>query len=143
MSPLKAKLTEDMKQAMRDHDAAKLGTIRFLLSEIKNFEIDNGEQPDEGIIKVIAREVKKLKDALVDFTKAGRQDLIDEETAKIKIMEAYLPQQMSDEELKALVQAAIQESATKDFGSIMKSVMVRTHGQADGARVSKMVMASL
>lgn len=139
MSTMKTQLTEDMKNAMRARDTVKLGVIRFILSELKNFEIDNGEQDDMGVQKIIAREIKKVKDALVDFQKAGRQDLIDQENAKIAIMETYLPAQMSDDELMALVKQAAEESDKKDFGSVMKATMAKVAGKADGSRVSAMV----
>ncbi len=143
MSQLKAQLTEDMKQAMKAHDSMKLNTVRFLLSEIKNWEIDNGPQEDDGVIKVIAREVKKLKDALTDFEKAGRTDLVDEEKQKLTVMESYLPQQLSDGELQKIVEEVVASSDKKDFGTIMKAVMARAQGKADGGRVSAMVKTAL
>jgi uncharacterized protein YqeY len=142
-SALKNQLVEDMKTAMRARDSLRLGVIRYLLSEIKNWEIDNGEQPDEGVQKVIAREVKKMKDALEDFRKGGREDIVTEETAKIVIMESYLPQQMSDEEVEAIVKRVVEAATDKNFGMLMKAVMNETKGQADGSRVSAMVKEAL
>jgi uncharacterized protein YqeY len=139
MAALKTQLVEDMKNAMRAHDTVKLGVVRYLLSEIKNFEIDNGEQDDAGIIKIIAREVKKVKDALVDFEKAGREDLVSAENAKIVVMESYLPQQLADEELQKIVDSVASSSDKKDFGTVMKAVMAQVQGKADGGRVSAMV----
>ncbi len=139
MSALKTQLTEDMKNAMRAHDSARLGVIRFLLAELKNFEIDNGEQDDAGVLKVIARELKKIKDALGDFEKAGRQDLVDQEKLKIAVMESYLPKQMSDEELMAVVKEVLASTDDKNFGNLMKTVMAKVQGQADGGRVSAML----
>jgi uncharacterized protein YqeY len=143
MSTLKTKLIEDMKTAMRAHDTVKLGVVRFILSELKNFEIDNGEQDDAGVTKVIAREVKKTKDAIVDFEKGGRQDIVEEEKAKIVIMESYLPSQLGDEELRKIVQEVVSSSDTKEFGLVMKAVMAKVQGQADGSRVSAMVKQAL
>jgi uncharacterized protein len=139
MSALKAQLTEDMKNAMRARESVKLTTIRFLLSEIKNFEIDNGEQDDAGVTKVIAKEVKKMKDAMNDFANAGRQDLVDEETVKVQIMESYLPAQLSAEELEVLVKEAIAEAGSSEFGVVMKAAMAKVQGRADGGAVSAMV----
>lgn len=136
MSQLKAQLTEDMKNAMRARDSVKLNTVRFLLSEIKNFEIDNGPQDDAGVTKVIAKEVKKMKDAINDFDKAGRQDLVEEESVKVQIMETYLPAQLGGEELNAIVQEAINETGSKEFGVVMKAAMVKVQGRADGGVVS-------
>jgi uncharacterized protein len=143
MSALKTQLTEDMKQAMRDRASMKLNTIRFLLAALKNWEIDNGEQDDAGVQKIIAREVKKMKDAIEDFKKGGRQDLVDEELQKIEIMEAYLPKQMGEAELQQIVSEVVSSSEQKDFGSVMKAVMAKVQGQADGGRVSALVKSAL
>ncbi len=143
MSQLKTQLVEDMKTAMRAHDSVRLGVIRFMLSEIKNFEIDNGEQDDAGIQKIIAREIKKVKDANVEFEKGGRQDLVDQETEKIGMMEVYLPKQMSDEDLQKIVTEVVAESDKKDFGNVMRAVMAKVQGLADGNRVSAMVKQAL
>lgn len=139
MSALKAQLTEDMKNAMRARDSVKLNTVRFLLSEIKNFEIDNGEQDDAGVTKVIAKEVKKMKDAMNDFATAGRQDLVDEETVKVQIMETYLPAQLSAEELEVVVKEVISEVDSSEFSVVMKETMAKVQGRADGGAVSAMV----
>jgi uncharacterized protein YqeY len=142
-STLKTQLTEDMKNAMRARDMVRLNVIRFLLSELKNWEIDNGEQDDAGVQKVIAREVKKVKDAIVDFQKAGREDIVEEENVKIAIMEEYLPKQMTDEDLLKIVHEVVASSEQKDFGNLMKAVMAKVQGQADGSRVSAMVKQAL
>ena len=143
MSALKTQLTEDMKNAMRAHESVKLGVIRFILSELKNYEIDNGEQDDAGVQKVIAREIKKVKDAMVDFENGNRPDLVAQEAEKVQFMEAYLPQQMSDEELLAVVKETLNTAEKKDFGNVMKAVMVQVQGKADGNRVSAMVKQAL
>ncbi|CAN5285402.1 GatB/YqeY domain-containing protein [soil metagenome] len=143
MSQLKIQLTEDMKNAMRAHESVRLGVIRFLLSEIKNFEIDNGEQDDAGIQKIIAREIKKVKDANIDFEKGGRQDLVDQETEKIGMMELYLPKQLSDEELQKVVDEVVATIEKKDFGNVMKTVVGKVNGLADGNRISVMVKQAL
>jgi uncharacterized protein len=139
MSALKARLTEDMKQAMRDRASVKLNTIRFLLSAIKNWEIDNGEQDDAGVTKIIAKEVKKMKDANIEFEKGGRQDLVEEELVKIAFMEEYLPKQLSAEEVEAIAKEVIDSSEQKDFGTLMKAVMAKVQGKADGGAVSAAV----
>lgn len=140
MSALKAQLTEDMKNAMRSGDTNKRDTVRFLLSEIKNYEIDNGVQDDAGITKVIARELKKMKEANVEFANAGRQDLVDGELPKIEVLESYLPKQMSAEELEAIVAATVAETEDKNFGMVMKAVMAKLQGKTvDGSAVSAAV----
>ncbi len=143
MSQLKDKLVEDMKTAMRAHDSVRLGVIRFILSELKNFEIDNGVQDDAGVQKVIAREIKKVKDSIVDFEKGNRPDLVEQESEKIGMMEVYLPKQMSDEELQQIVTSVVATAEKKDFGNVMKAVMTQVQGLADGNRVSAMVKQAL
>lgn len=140
---LKQQLTEDMKTAMKARDMDKLGVIRFVLSEIKNTEIDHGEQDDAGIQKVISRMVKQTKDAINDFQKANRQDLVDQEMAKVKIMESYLPAAMSDEELLGIVKKVVEKSNVKNMSSIMKVVMAEVGSGADGGRVAAAVREEL
>jgi uncharacterized protein len=140
---LQTQLTEEMKQAMRDRDMVKLGVIRYLRSEIKNHEIDHGEQDDAGIQKIIASEVKKVKDALADFKKAGRDELVDQEEAKIAIMEEYLPEQMSDDDLVVVIDRVIAESDEKHMGKIIGAVMKEVAGKADGGRVSQLIKEKL
>lgn len=140
---LQLQLTEDMKQAMRDKHTVKLGVVRYLKSVIKNFEIDNGEQTDEGVQKIIAAEVKKMKDAVKEFAAAGRSDLVEQETEKITIMETYLPQQLSDAELDAIVTAVVSQATDKNMGKIIGAVMAKVAGKAAGDRVSTLVKAKL
>jgi uncharacterized protein YqeY len=140
---IKSQLTEDMKQAMRDKDTDKLGTIRFLLSEIKNVEIDEGVQDDAGVQKIISRQIKQIRDARSDFERAGRTDLVEQEDAKLAVLEAYLPAQLSDNELEALVDEAIAESVDKNMGKIIGAVMQKAAGQADGGRVAAAVRNKL
>jgi len=134
---------EDMKNAMRSGDSIKRDTVRFLMSAIKNFEIDNGAQPDEGILKIIAKEVKKMEDALVDFAKGDRQDLIDAEKPKIEILKNYLPKQLTAEELAATVKKVIEDLGKSDFGTTMKAVMAKVGTRADGGTVSAAVKKHL
>lgn len=142
--PLKAQLTEDMKNAMRAKDAYKLGVIRFMISDIRNFEIDNGEQDDAGVEKLIAKQVKQMKDAITEFEKGGRNDLVEEEQGKVAILEAYLPKQLSDDELKTIVDGVVsQQAGNTNMGQIMGLVMKEVAGRADGGRVSAMVKQAL
>ncbi len=138
---IKEQLMNDMKAAMRAHEMDKLTTVRFLMAEIKNFEIDNGPTEDDvALQKVIASQVKKSKDAISDFQKAGRDDLVDEETAKIKVMENYLPQQLTDDELKKVVTETINEvGELKNPGQLIGLVMKKVAGQADGKRVQEII----
>ncbi|MDQ3008419.1 MAG: GatB/YqeY domain-containing protein [bacterium] len=140
---LKQQLTEDMKQAMRAREMLKLNTIRFLISDIRNFEIDNGEQDDAGVLKIVARQVKQMKDAVSEFAKGDRTDLIEEEKQKIAVLEAYLPQQMSDEALSAIVTKVVSAQPGMNMGQAMSEVMKQVQGQADGGRVSALVKKAL
>lgn len=140
---LKTQLTEDMKNAMRAKDTVKLGVVRFLISDIRNFEIDNGEQDDAGVEKIIAKQVKQMKDAIAEFEKGGRADLVAEEEAKVAIMQTYLPQQMSDEELKAIVDRVVGQTDNTNMGQVIGLVMKEVAGRADGGRVSALVKAAL
>jgi uncharacterized protein len=136
---LRQQLQDDMKQALRDRDQLRLGAIRFLLADIKNVEIDNGELDDAGIQKIISKQVKQMKDAINDYGKGGRQDLVDEENKKVAVLEKYLPQQLSDEELKKIVESIIATDSSAKMGEIISQVMKQAAGQADGGRVAALV----
>lgn len=138
---IKQQLADDMKAAMRARDALTLGAIRFLQAEIRNVEIDHGEQDDAGVQKIIARQVKQMKDAIVEYDKGHRADLVTDEQAKIAVIEKYLPRQLSDEALTAVVQKVMAENPGAQFGQLIGQVMKQTAGQADGSRVSAMVKA--
>lgn len=139
MSQLRSQLTEDMKNAMRAKDSMRLNTVRFIMSAVRNWEIDNGEPTDQDILKLIAKEVKQMKDANAEFSKGGREDLVEEENKKIAILEEYLPQQLSEAELEAAVKEVKAELGDADFGTTMRAVMAKVQGKADGAAVSAMV----
>jgi len=140
---LRDQLTEDMKNAMRAHDTVKLGAVRFLIADIRNYEIDNGDQDDAGIQKLIAKQVKQMKDAIAEFEKGDRQDLIAEEQAKIAILQEYLPEPMALDQLKAIVAAAVADTPDKNMGLIMSKIMPQVAGKADGATISQLVRESL
>jgi hypothetical protein len=143
MSNLKQRLSDDMKQAMRDRASVKLNTIRFMLSEIKNFEIDNGEQDDAGIEKLIAREVKSMKDVIVEYQQGAREDLAEAEVEKIAILENYLPKQLSDDELGAIVSEVLSGLTQPTMGDAISAVRSRVGGQADGGRIAALVKQQL
>jgi uncharacterized protein len=136
---LKDQLMEEMKNAMRAKDSVRLGVIRFLRSEIKNIEIDHGDQNDAGVLKIVAKQVKSMKDANSEYEKGGRQDLVEDNNIKIKILEEYLPKQLSDEELETIVKNVVDSAEEKHMGKIIGSVMKEVGGKADGGRVSQMV----
>lgn len=136
---LKDQLMEDMKNAMRARDSAKLDVIRFLRSEIKNIEIDHGDQDDAGVLKIVARQIKSMKDANTEFINAGREDLAKDNDSKIALLETYMPAQLSDSELEEIVKTTIESNEDKNMGKIIGQVVAKTEGKAEGGRVSQMV----
>ncbi|MCB9813081.1 MAG: GatB/YqeY domain-containing protein [Pseudomonadales bacterium] len=140
---LKDQLIEDMKSAMKARDAVKLGVVRYLRSEIKNFEIDNGEQNDEGVIKIISSQAKKMRDAILEFKEAGRDDLVVQEEEKIMIMDSYLPKQLTDAELEEIVSKVISQSEEKNMGKLIGESVKAVAGKADGSRISAMIRNKL
>lgn len=133
---LQEQLMEEMKNAMRAHEVERLGMIRMIRSEVKNYEIDNGPADDNAVQKIIKRMLNQQQDALNDFKSAGREDLISETEAKIAILETYLPKQLSEAELLDIVKEVVEASPVKDFGPLMGQVMKKVGTQADGGRVS-------
>ena len=140
---LKDQLTQDMKDAMKKKEQIRLGTIRQIRATMKNKEIELREDlDDEGVLKVISTLVKQHKDSIEQFTHGGRLELAEKEHAELKVLEAYLPQQMSEDEVKALVQEAIAEvgaTSMKEMGKVMKVVMPKAQGRADGKLVNQFV----
>lgn len=142
--PLQQTINEDLKNAMRAKDADKLSTLRMLNASLKNKMIsmrggDSEEMSDEQIQEVIASEVKKRKDSATEYRNANRLELAEKEEAEVAVLEVYLPAQLSDEELEAGVRALIDSAEKKDFGLLMKEVMAKYKGQADGRRVGEMI----
>ncbi len=137
----------DLKQAQLARDEVKVSTLRLLLSEIKNAQISKGsELGEEEIIAVIMREAKKRKEAAVGFRSGGREEQAVKEEAELKILEGYLPAQISDKELTALVEQVITEVGAvslADMGKVMGVVMSKVGGKADGGRVSNLVKEKL
>jgi hypothetical protein len=141
------RLNEDMKQAMKSQDKFRLSVIRMVRSSIKNAEIER-QHPldDQEVLDILQREVKQRKDSLQDFEKAGRQDLVDQVNEEIRILQEYMPQQMSEEEIIALVQQTIQEtgaSSKADMGKVMGALMPKVKGRADGKLVNRIVQQYL
>lgn len=136
---LKDKLMDDMKNAMRARDSVRLGVIRFLRSEIKNIEIDHGDQSDADVLKIIARQVKSMKDANSEYAKGDRNDLVEDNNTKIVILEEYLPKQLSDEKLEKIVKSVIDSAEEKHMGKIIGQVVKQAGATADGGRISQMV----
>lgn len=141
---LKEKLMADLKEAMKEHDKVRKDTISFARAAIKQHEVDNRvELSDEEIIPILAKQVKMRKDALADFEKAGRADLVEAYNEEIKILESYLPEQMSLEEIKKVVADAAEslgiEGGKQNMGKLMRAVMGKLKGKADGNTVREAV----
>jgi len=144
---LRERISAEMKEAMKAGDKLRVSTLRLLLSEIKNAEIaKRKELDDEGVLEVVSREVRKRRESIAEFEKAGREDLSSKERIEAQILEAYLPPQLSEEELAAIVDKALQESGAvslKEMGKVMALVIPQIKGRAEGKTVNEMVRKAL
>ncbi|MEJ1131070.1 GatB/YqeY domain-containing protein [Variovorax sp. CCNWLW225] len=144
---LKEQITEDMKTAMRAKDSERLGTIRLLMAALKQKEVDERVELDDAmIVAIVDKMVKQRKDSIAAFTTGGRADLADKESAEIKVLEVYLPQRMSADEVATEVKAIVAELGAKgpgDMGKVMGAVKTRLAGKADMGQVSAAVKAAL
>ena len=144
---LKEQILEDVKHYMKEKDNIALNAVRMLKSDIKNAEIAAiKELDDECIIKVVASSIKKRKDSAEIYIKNSRQDLADKELAEIKVLEKYLPAQLDDESIKAVINeviASLDENMKKNFGAVMKNVMAKVGSSAEGKRVSELIKGIL
>jgi len=137
------RLTEELKEALRAGNHIKLSVIRLLKSSIKNREIEKmAPLTDEEIIDIIMTALKQRRESIEQFQKGGREDLVQKEKSELEILQTFLPQQLSEEELVGEIQAVIREvgaSSLKDMGKVMKILMIRLKGRAEGAKVSSLV----
>ena len=144
---LKEQITEDMKTAMRAKDSERLGTIRLLLAATKQKEVDERIELDDAmVIAIVDKLIKQRKDSVAAFTLAARTDLADKESAEIKVLEAYLPQRMSAEEVLAAEKASVADlgaTGPGDKGKVMGAVKTQLAGKADMGQVSAAVKAAL
>lgn len=144
---IKEQLTADMKEAMKAKDTLRLNTIRMVRGAIKQQEIDGKKElTNDDIIAVISKEVKMRRDSLEEFTKAGRNDLVENTQAEIEVLLPYLPAQLSEDEIKAIVQEAIEKTGAaspKDMGKVMGAIMPKVKGKADGKLVNTIVKSLL
>lgn len=140
---LKEKILEDMKRYMKEKNQICLDTVRMLKSDIKNAEIEAMKELDnEGIIKIVQTGIKKRKDSADIYIKAGRKELADKELEEVRALEAYLPKQLSAEELEKIIKETLdsmEEKAKNNFGMVMKSVMAKVSGKAEGKKVSEAI----
>ena len=144
---LKDQIIEDMKNAMRAKEVTRLGTIRLLLAAIKQREVDERVVVDDaGVLAIVEKLIKQRKDSIEQFTKAGRDDLVAVEQAEMIILQDYLPEQLSDEEIAAAVSAAVTASGAsgpQDMGKVIGILKPQLAGKADMGKVSGLVKAAL
>ena len=140
---LKDQLMEDLKSAMRDKDVVKKNTVQLVRAGILQVEKDQKiTLDDQGVIEVIAREVKKRRDVLPEYEKSGRQALIATINREIECLLVYLPEQLSEQELEQIVKECVEEtgaSSMREMGKVMQAVMPKTKGRADGKMVNQIV----
>jgi len=144
---LKAQITEDMKTAMRAKDSVRLGTIRLLQAAMKQKEVDERVELDDAmVIAIVDKLIKQRKDSVAAYVSAQRQDLADIESAEMKVLEVYLPQRLSADEITAAVKAIVAEvgaAGPGDMGKVMGAVKAQLAGKADMGLVSAAVKAAL
>jgi len=138
---LKDKLSDDLKQAMKDKDTVRKNTVQMVRAAVLQMEKDNKlTLDDDGVLEVVAKELKKRKDVLPEYEKSGRQDLIEGLNAEIKVLLAYLPEQLTPEQLTEIVKDAIDSvgaTSMKDIGKVMAAVMPKVKGRADGKQINQ------
>lgn len=144
---LRSRMEDDLKAAMRARDSETRDAIRYVLSVVKNAEIEKrGELTEEEELKLLRSQVKQRQDSIEQFRAGGRDDLVAREEAQVRVLETYLPQQMSDEELQGFVLAGIAEigaQGPKDMGKVMGVLSSRAGGRVDGRRLSSAVRDAL
>ena len=140
---LKKTLMQDLKTAMKNKDKRTKDTITMVRAAIKQKEVDERvELDDDGVIQVIAKEIKERHGSIEEFQKAGRDDLVDSTKAEIDVLLNYMPEQLSEEELEAMIRKVMEENnitEKKQMGLLMKSIMPKVQGRADGKAVNAIV----
>jgi uncharacterized protein YqeY len=143
---LKAQISEDMKTAMRAKDMQKLGVIRLLQAAIKQREVDERIELDDAVIAAIEKMLKQRRDSIAAFEGANRMDLADQEKFEVTVLQAYLPAQLSEDEINAIIAKVVAETGAagaKDMGKVVGAVKPLVAGKADMAKVSGLIKAAL
>lgn len=147
MSALKDQLFSDMKNAMREKDSARLDVIRMLRAAIQRKEVDDRvELDDKDVLVVIQKQIKQANDSITQFTKGGREDLADKEKFGLEVMQQYMPEQLSADELEKLVTDAISKTgaeSVKDMGKVIGMLKPTVQGRADMGQLSQMIKTAL
>lgn len=144
---LHEQIENDLKTALKSGEKEKIGVLRFLISAIKNFQIEKRAQDkkylsDEDIIIVLRRQTKQCKDSITEYEKGGRSDLTDKEKKELEILESYLPTEMNEDQIREVVKKKITKlgiSGKAEFGKLMGNVMKEVSGNTDGDKVKKIV----
>jgi uncharacterized protein YqeY len=146
-SPLKLRIKSDMQDAMRARDKQRLGVIRLAMAELKRVEVDERiELEDERILQILDKMTKQRRDSVEQFTKAARQDLVDQENFEIGVLQEYLPAQLDEKAVEALIAEAISSTGAlsmQDMGKLMAVLRPKVQGRADMAEVSRKVKTLL
>jgi uncharacterized protein YqeY len=144
---LREKIDDDVKEALKSGAKDKVSTLRMMNDALKNKQIDKRRPlTDEEVVETVRSLIKQRKDSIEQFAKGGRQDLVDKESAEVAVLEGYLPQQLSREEVESLVRDAIAKTGAqgaKDMGKVMKALIPAIGGRADGKLVSELVKHAL
>ncbi|HCZ07388.1 MAG: uncharacterized protein PWP37_1369 [Thermotogota bacterium] len=144
---LKEKIREDMKDAMKKREEVRLRALRLLINAIKQFEVDQmKEASDEDIHVIVSKEIKKRQESIEAYEKAGRTDLAEEEKQELEVLSQYLPKQLTDEEIRAEAMKVIDQVGARspaDLGKVMRELMPKLKGRADGKKVNRIVMELL
>lgn len=144
---MRERFGDEMRAAMKERDSVKVATLRMLMTSIKNAEVSKiGELTDDETLEVVAKEAKRRRESIEAYQSASRDDLVERESAELKVLEAYLPAGLSHDEVAALVDEAISEtgaSSPKQMGEVMKVLMPKIRGRADGSLVSALVKLKL
>lgn len=132
-------LRAEMKQALKERDMTKVSVIRFLLSDVTNATIDQGELSDDQVIAIIKKQLKQIQEGISEFEKAGRTELVSLEKKKKDILETYLPEQLSEVEVRQIISQVKEETQETHAGKLTGLVMKRVAGKADGSTVARLV----
>lgn len=140
---LEERLRSDLKESLKAGSKSRVSTIRLVLSEIRNEQIEKGDElTAEELVGVLSREARKRREAIEEYGKAGRDDLVQKENEELEIIKDYMPRQMSEEEIRRVIEESIEQtgaSTVGDLGKVMGRVMPQLKGKADGKVVNRMV----
>lgn len=147
MMDFQARLTRDLQEALKNRESIRVSTLRLLISAIRNKEIERKKTCAEGdVLDVIGAEAKRRRESIAEYQKAGRPDLVSKEEAEWKVLQSYLPQPLSETELRDLIQGTLQSVGAKgpqDMGRVMSALMPQIRGRADGKQAQQLVQQLL